>query len=323
MRAVRFHRLGGPEVLQLDRIPRPQPGAGAVLVHNEFMGLNFGDLLFIRGEYFVKPTLPDIPGMEAAGTIVEVGEGVSDFQPGMRVAYIGLGAFAEYSVVRQGRLLPLTDAISLEQGAAFPIASLTAYHLLHTMHRLVAGQTVVVHSAAGGVGLAAVQIAKAGGARVIGTVSSEAKAQAARAAGADDIINYATEDFGPRLRELTAGRGADLILDGVGKPTFDAGLRNLARFGHIILFGRAGGRPDPIDPGFLAAHSLSVSGFAVPQLYANRPVMMASLTAIFDMIGDGRLRLPIDRILPIEDAAAALQALASRASIGKILLQYR
>lgn len=321
MKAIRFHRLGGPEVVQLDDVPRPRPGPGCVLVRNERMGVNFGDLFFLRGEYIVAPKLPDIPGMEAAGTIVEVAADVTDLRPGMRVAYIGLGAFAEYSVVRQGRILPLADHISLDQGAAFPIASLTAYHMLHTIHRLEAGTTVLVHSAAGGVGLAAVQLAKVAGARVIGTVSNADKAQAARDAGADEVIDYAAQDFGPAVRALTGGKGVDLILDGVGKPTFETGLRCLAPFGHMILFGQAGGPPAPVDPMRLFAGSLTLSGFVLPMLYRNRAAMRRSLDDIFGLLRDGRLRLPINSTLPMAEAGRALAALGSRATIGKLLLR--
>lgn len=322
MRAVRLHRLGGPEVLQVDRVDRPRPGPGSVLVRNERMGVNFGDLLFIRGEYLVQPRLPDTAGMEAAGQIVEVGEGVQDLTPGQRVAYIGMGAFAEYSVVRAGRILALADDLSLEQGAAFPIASLTAWHMLHSLHRLQAGETVVVHAAAGGVGLAAVQIAKAAGARVIGTVSGPEKAAAARAAGADSVIDYVAEDFSSALAHSTEGRGADLVLDSIGRPTFEAGLKCLAPFGRIVLFGRAGGMPGPIDPKSLFAAGRTVSGFSLPMIYRDRARMRRALDAIYALLRIGRLRLPINTVLPATQAEAALQALAERKTIGKLLLRW-
>lgn len=322
MRAVRIHRLGGPDVVRIDEVRKPRPGPGTVCVRNERMGINFGDLLFIRGEYFIKPRLPAVIGMEAAGTIVEVAPDVTTLQPGMRVAYIGLGAFAEYSIVRQSRILRLADDVPIEQGAAFPVASLTAWHLLYTVHRLVPRETVVVHAAAGGVGMAAVQIAKAGGAFVIGTVSSDAKADAAYAIGADAVINYSEQDFAATLRELTGGQGADLILDSIGMPTFDAGLRSLKRLGHIILFGRAGGAPGPIDPQLLFSNSWTVSGFALPQVYRDRTKMQHALEAIFDLLRDGRLNLPIKAELPASQAGEALRMLASRETIGKLVLHW-
>lgn len=321
MRAIRFDRLGGPDVVRLEEIPRPRAGPGSVLVRNDVMGVNFGDLFFLRGEYIVMPKLPDIPGMEAAGIVVEVGPDVTDLKPGMRVAYIGLGAFADYSVVRAGRILPLDDDISLEQGAAFPIASLTAWHMLHTLHDLKPEETVLVHSAAGGVGMAAVQIAKAAGARVIGTVSNDEKAQAARDAGADDVIDYVARDFGAVIRDLTGGKGVNLVLDGVGAPTFETGLKCLAPFGHMILFGRAGGAPGPVDPMRLFANSNTLSGFVLPMLYRNRAAMRRSLDAIYTLLREGKLRLPIHSIRPMEKAGDALAAINSRATIGKLLLR--
>jgi NADPH2:quinone reductase len=320
MRAIRFHELGGPEVVRLEDAPRPEPGPGAVLVHNAVMGVNFGDLFFLRGEYIVQPKLPDIPGMEAAGTIVALGPGVTGLKVGQRVAYIGLGAFAEYSVVKANRILPLADHVELEQGAAFPIASLTAWHMLHTIHRLEAGETVLVHSAAGGVGMAAVQLAKAAGAHVIGTVSSAEKDRAAREAGADAVIDYVATDFAAEVRRLTSGKGVDLILDGVGAPTFEAGLRVLSPFGHMILFGRAGGAPSPTDPMRLFAGSLTVSGFVLPMLYRNQAAMKRSLDDIFGLLHDGRFTLPIHSVRPMAEAGAALAAINSRATIGKLLL---
>lgn len=321
MKAIRFHRLGGPEVVALEDVQPPQLRPGSVLVRNQVMGVNFADLFYLRGDYIVQPRLPAIAGMEAAGTIVEVAPDVTALRPGMRVAHIGMGAFAEFSAVRHNRILPLADHISLEQGAAFPIASLTAWHMLHTIHRLEAGQTVLVHSAAGGVGLAAVQLAKAAGAQVIGTVSSAAKARAACEAGADAVIDYLQQDFGAEVRRLSGGKGVDLVLDGVGAPTFEAGLRALAPFGHIILFGRASGPPAPFDPMLLFGNSLTVSGFVLPMLYRNQAAMRRSLDDIFSLLRDGRLRLPIHSIRPLAQAGAALAAIESRATIGKLLLR--
>src|SRR5262249_3160357 len=195
VRAIQFDRLGGPEVLELRDVPRPGLEPGTVIVRNEVIAVNFGDLFFIRGDYLVKPVFPDVPGMEAAGSIDAVAADVLDLKPGMRVAYIGMGAFAQYTRIRRSRVIPLPDDMSFEQRASFPIAVLTAWHLLHTCHRIAAGQWVIVHSAAGGVGLAAVQIAKAAGARVIGTVSASDKADLVRRFGADHVIDYVSHDF--------------------------------------------------------------------------------------------------------------------------------
>ena len=190
MKAIQFDRLGGAEVMELREVPKPELKPGTIVVKNHVIAVNFGDTLFLRGEYLVKPVFPDIPGMEAAGVVDAVAPDVKDLTPGTRVAYIGMGAYAEYTRLRRSRAIPLPDFMDFEQGAAFPIAVLTAWHLLHSCHQTAAGQTVIVHSAAGGVGIAAVQIAKAAGARVIGTVSSDDKIAIVRKFGADEVINY-------------------------------------------------------------------------------------------------------------------------------------
>ena len=171
MKAIQFDRLGGPEVMELREVPKPELRPGTVIVNNHVIALNYGDVFFIQGQYLVKPVFPDIPGMEGAGVIDAVAPDVKGLAPGMRVAYIGMGAYAEYTRMRASRVIPIPDGTPFEQAAAFPIAVLTAWHLIHSCHHTDASQTVLVHSAAGGVGIAAVQIARAAGATVIGTVS--------------------------------------------------------------------------------------------------------------------------------------------------------
>jgi NADPH2:quinone reductase len=320
MKAIQFDRLGGPEVMQLRDVPKPELRPGTVLVRNRVIALNFGDTFFIRGQYIVKPVFPDIPGMEAAGVIESVAPDVRDLTPGMRVAYIGMGAYAEYTRIRQSRAIPLPDFMSFEQGATFPIAALTAWHLLNTCHQITAGQSVIVHSAAGGVGIAAVQIAKAAGAHVIGTVSSDEKIELVRKLGADDVINYETHDFAAETMRRTGGCGVDLILDAVGKPTFNKGLGCLAPFGHLILFGSAGGAPDPLNPLTLFAKSLKVSGFAVPMVYGMHEIHRRGMDDVFRLAREGRLTIPVGRKFALADAAEALRYLESRRSTGKVLL---
>ena len=320
MKAIRFDRLGGPEVLEVREIPIPELAPGTVLVRNRAIAVNFGDLFFIRGQYLVKPKFPDTPGMEAAGVIEAVAADVPDWKPGTAVAYIGMGAFAEYSRVRHSRLIALPPAMSLEQAAAFPIAVLTAWHLLHTCHATTSGQDVLVHSAAGGVGISAVQIAKAAGARVFGTVSSDDKVEQVRSFGADHVINYSGGSFAAEVMRLTGGRGVDLILDAVGQPTFEEGLRCLAPFGHLILYGSAGGPPDPLDPLRLFEKSLKVSGFVVPMVYGMREIHRRGLDDVFRLAREGNLTVPIGRTFSLMEAADALRFLESRRSTGKLLL---
>jgi len=320
MKAIQFDKIGGPEVMYLTDIPKPELRPGTVLVKNAVIAINFGDLFFTRNQYLVKPVLPDTPGMEASGIIDSVAPDVKDLKPGMRVAFIGMGSYAEYTLIRHSRVIPLPDYLSFEEGAAFPIAVLTAWHMLHTCHRTASGQTVLVHSAAGGVGIAAVQLAKAAGARVIGTVSSDEKIDLARSFGADEVINYETHDFAAEVARLTDGRGVDLILDAVGKPTFEKGLGCLAPFGLLILYGRAGGVPDRLDISQLFAKALKVSGFAVPMIYAMSEIHRRGLDDVFRLAREGKLRVPVGRKFPLAQAADAHRYLMSRQSTGKLLL---
>ncbi|MGH7913930.1 MAG: zinc-binding dehydrogenase [Candidatus Binataceae bacterium] len=197
---------------------------------------------------------------------------------------------------------------------------LTAWHLLHSCHRTAPGETVIVHSAAGGVGIAAVQIAKAAGAKVIGTVSSDDKIGLVRKFGADEIINYATLDFAAQAMRLTDGRGVDLILDAIGKPTLAKGIECLAPFGHLIIYGRAGGIPSPVNPMSLFAKALKISGFAVPMVYGMHEIHRRGLDDVFRLARENKLKVPIGRRFALADAAEAVRFLESRQSTGKLLL---
>lgn len=320
MKAILFDTLGGPEVLRVGESSRPQPGPGMLLIRVKAAGVNFADTLFTQGQYAITPRLPDIPGMEAAGVIEEVGPDVSDFKPGMRVAAIALKCYAEYCLARASLSIALPDFLSDQEGAAFPIQVLTAYHMLHTAHQTRPGETVLVHAAAGGVGIVAVQIAKAAGARVIGTTSSAGKAEVVRRFGADEVINYADADFGAEAMRLTAGRGVDLILDAVGKPTLEKGIGCLAPFGQLVLYGRAGGAPDPVNLGTLFQKSLKVGGFSLPSVYSARELMRKGIEDSLGLIKEKKLRLLIGKVFPLQQAAEAHRFMRSRESVGKLLL---
>jgi NADPH2:quinone reductase len=321
MKAIVFEQTGGPEVLALADVPKPDVRAGMALIKVHAVGVNFADVRFRQGQYVVKPKLPDTPGMEAAGVIEALGEGVTDLKAGQRVAAFTVKSYAEYCQAPASMVIPLPDSVSFEQGAAFPIQVLTAYHMLHTADSTGPGRTVLVHSAAGGVGLAAVQLAKVAGARVLGTVSSDAKAPIVRDHGADAVINYATQKFADEALRLTDGRGVDLILDAVGKPTFEEGLRCLAPFGHLILYGRAGGATDPLNVATLSAKSLKVSGFMVPTVTRNFPdKTRESAKHCFTLMREGRLKLHIGKTFPLAAASEAHRYLESRQSTGKLLL---
>lgn len=320
MKAIVFERLGGAEVMEYREFPKPELLPGTVLIKNHVIALNYGDTFFIRGTYLVKPVFPDIPGMEGAGVIEAVAPDVRDLRPGMRVAYIGMGSYAEYTRIRASRVMPLPDYMSFEQGAAFPIAVLTAWHMLHSCNDTRPGQTVIVHSAAGGVGIAAVQIAKAAGAQVIGTVSSDDKMDLVRNFGADHVVNYETHEFAEQAMKITAGRGVDLILDAVGKPTFEKGLRCLAPLGHLILFGRAGGVPERLNLMELLGKSIKVSGFAVTMMYALHEIHQRAVKDVFRLAREGKLTVPIGATFPLAEAAQAHRFMESRRSTGKLML---
>ena len=320
MKAIQFDRLGAAEVMELREVPTPELRPGTVLVKNAVIAINYGDTFFIRGTYLVKPKFPDTPGMEAAGVIAAVAPDVKGLEPGMRVAYIGMGAYAEYTLIRAGRVMPIPDDMDFEQAASFPIAVLTAWHMIHTCNDTRPGQFVVVHSAAGGVGIAAVQIAKAAGAKVIGTVSSDDKVELTRKFGADWVINYEREDFGAEAMKITGGHGVDLILDAVGKPTVEKGLRCLAPLGHLIIYGRAGGAPAPINPLELFGKSIKVSGFAVTMMYALTEHHRRALEDVFRLEREGKLTVPIGGRFPLAEAVQAHRFLESRRSTGKLLL---
>lgn len=320
MKAVLFHELGGPEVLKLEDVPKPQPKPGWVLIKVHAVGINFADTLFRQGQYLMKPNLPDIPGLEAAGVVEAVGEGVTHVKPGMRVATIGVKTYAEYSMASGAQVMPLPDHVSFEEGAAFPIQTLTAYHMLHTSHQTTPGQTVLVHSAAGGVGIVAVQIAKAAGARVIGTVSNNSKFDLVKQYGADEVINYESQDFAEEALKLTNKRGVDLILDAVGKPTLEKGLRCLAPFGHLILYGRAGGVPDPVNLMSLFQKSTKVSGFVLYTVSSMPDTHREGIERSFQLMKEGKLKLLIGKSFPLADAAEAHRLMESRGSVGKLVL---
>ncbi len=321
MKAIVFEKAGGPEVLALADVPKPDVRLGMVLIRTHAIGVNFADTRFRQGTYVVKPKLPDTPGLEAAGVIEGVGEGVTGFRPGTRVAAFASKAYAEYCLAPAPMVIPLPESVSFTDGAAFPIQVLTAYHLLHTADSVQPGGTVLVHSAAGGVGLAAVQLAKVAGARVFATVGSDDKTGLVKAHGADAVINYAKEKFADEVLRLTDDRGVDLILDAVGKPTFEEGLRCLAPFGHLILYGRAGGPTDPLNVATLSPKSIKVSGFMLPAVTRGFPdKTRESAERCFGLMREGRLKLHIGRTFPLAQAAEAHRYLESRQSMGKLIL---
>lgn len=320
MKAIRFHNIGGPEVLRLDEVEKPIPGEGEALVRIEVAGVNFADTLLRRGSYLAQPRLPETPGFEASGVVEDVGGGAGADWKGRRVAVMGEHCYAQYTKVPLGSLIPLPDGVSLEAGAAFPVQALTAFHLLFTAGGLKAGQSVLVHAAAGGTGLLAIQMAKQAGARVFGTVSTEDKGTIARQAGADEIILYTQEDFAKRVLAATGNQGVDLILDSVGKATYTGSVRSLAPFGHLISFGGASGAPDPVQLSTLYPKSIKVSAFWLFTAMRQPQLAAAGIERVLGWLAEGKLHLKIGLKLPLEQAAEAHRGMENRETVGKILL---
>jgi NADPH:quinone reductase len=322
MKAIQMKEVGAPEVLQWQEVPElPILKADQARVKLQTAGVNYIDIYLRSGTYLHDFPLPTIPGLEGAGIVEAVGSDVETVKPGDRVAYYGsLGSYAEASNVPADRLIPLPNDISFEQGAAFPLQGVTAQYLLHDYAELKPGTTVLIHSAAGGLGLLCVQWAKHLGAQVIGTVSTETKAQATYAAGADHVILYTQQDFVTETRRLTEGRGADLVLDGVGKATFSGSLQVAAIDGTIVNYGWSSGRPDPVAPTELIGRSLRIAGADLANKASTREILLRRANAVLDGIQAGWLQLRIDQVFPLSQAAEAHQLLESRASIGKLIL---
>lgn len=322
MKAIQIKEVGAPSVLQWQEIPDlPPPKANQVRLRLQATGVNYIDVYLRSGTYLHDFPLPTIPGLEGAGIVESIGSDVETVKPGDRVAYYGsLGSYAEASNVPADRLIPLPNDINFEQGAAFPLQGITAQYLLHDYVMLKPGTTVLIHSAAGGLGLLCVQWAKHLGAQVIGTVSTETKAQAAYTAGADHVILYTQQDFVTETKRFTEGRGVDLVLDGVGKTTFAGSLQVAAVDGTIVSYGWPSGQPDPIPPTELIGRSLRLAGADLANKAPTHEILLRRANAVLDGIQEGWLQLQIDRVFPLSQAVEAHQRLESRASIGKLIL---
>jgi NADPH2:quinone reductase len=321
MRAIRAHQPGGPEVLGADDVPEPQPNAGEAVVKVEAAGVNFIDVYKRTGLY--KVPFPATLGEEGAGRVVAVGDGVTDVRVGDRVAWTNVfGSYAEYVAVPAARLVPLPSEISPTQGAALMLQGMTAHYLATSTYALREGDRCLVHAAAGGVGLLLVQIAKKRGAYVIGTAGSEAKAQLARDAGADEVIIYTQEDFVAETRRLTDGRGVNVIYDSVGKTTFLPGMDVLAPRGMMVLFGQSSGPVAPLDPQLLNQKgSIFLTRPTLGHYVATREELLWRARDLFTWAATGELELHIGAEYPLADAAEAHRALEGRRTTGKVLLR--
>src|SRR5215469_15982931 len=293
MKAIRVEHVGGPEVMKLVDVPAPLAKASEAVVRVNVAGVNSIDAQFRDGR--LRTPLPFIPGQEGAGVVTEIGPQVKALKVGDRVVWSGtLGSYAEFVAAPEEHLIPVPQAIGDEQATAAMMHGLTAHYLVNDAHRLKPGETALVHAAAGGVGLLLVQMARDVGAHVIGTVSSDEKAQLARAAGADEVIVFTQQDFEPEVQRLTGGKGVDVVYDGVGKATFEKNLNVMRLHGMLVLYGMSSGPVPPVDPAKLAEKgSLYMARTTFAHFTATREELLARTSALFKMMAEGKLKLHI------------------------------
>lgn len=319
--AIRFEKTGGPEVLQWMEVSPGETADNEALIRQHACGLNFIDIYHRTGLYPVP--LPSGIGLEGAGVVEAVGKDVSHLKPGDRVAYAGgpLGGYAQTRRIPADRLVKLPDAIDFKTAAAMMLQGLTAAYLLRRTYRVQAGDAVLVHAAAGGVGLLACQWAKALGATVIGTVSSDAKAELARAHGCDHVILYTSENFTQRVREITGGAGVAVVYDGVGKDTFMGSLDSLRPLGMMVSFGNASGPTGPIDPLLLSQKgSLFLTRPTLMHYTARRADLEALAAELFEVVTAGKVKVEVNQTYALKDAAQAQIDLEARRTTGSTVL---
>lgn len=322
MRAIRFHSVGGPEVLAYEEVASPEVSAGKVRVSVRAAGVNFADTRFRLGQYFVRPSFPQIVGMEAAGVVDAVGEGVTDVKVGDRVMVLGANAYAEQMVARPSQLYPMPDGLDFESAAALPVQGLTAHHCLALMGRMRAGESVLVHAAAGGVGVLAVQIARAMGAgKVFGTASSEEKRALVRSLGADDAFDYGAGDYATRVREATAGRGVDVLLEMLGgTETYKRNLACMASLGRMIVYGAASGDTrGTFEPIGLMHKNLTIAGYYLTPMLEHHELCRPALADVALWVVEKKVLVKVEAFA-LKDAAEAHRRMESRGTSGKLVL---
>jgi NADPH2:quinone reductase len=320
MKAIRVAAVGGPEVLRLEEVPTPEPGPGQVRVKVDSAGLNYIDVYHRTGLY--PNPMPFAPGLEGAGVVQAVGDGVADVKKGDRVAWANLpGSYAEQVVGPAESVVPVPAGLELRTAAALMLQGMTAQYLTESTFPLKAGHTCLLHAAAGGVGLLLAQMARQRGARILGTVSTEEKAVLARQAGVHEVILYTKEDFLAAVKRLTDGRGVDVVYDSVGVTTFEKSLDCLVPRGMLVLFGQSSGPVPPFNISQLAAKgSLFLTRPTLFSYTADRASLLARASAVLDAAAAGTLHARIDRTFPLAEAADAHRALEGRKTTGKVLL---
>ncbi len=325
MKAIRMHETGDFDVLQYEEMETPAPGTGQVLVKVVSASVNFADTMVRRGTYPFMPPLPATPGLECSGFVEALGEGVTAVAPGQPVVVLGEKCYAEYVLADTASLTPIPEGLDMDEAAAVIVNYATAFHMLHTMGQVQAGQSVLVHAAAGGVGTAVIQLAKEAGVRVIGLTSSREKMAYTVQQGIDYVINYRTDDVVKRVREITHNKGVDLVLNSVAGNTFARDLEVLAPFGNIIWFGFAAGPPEGNLAEQLSAHfgkSVGVRTFVIYTVAQSAPqLMVQSLNSLFGQLAAKKIRPHIHERLPLAEAARAQDMLESGAVMGKLILK--
>lgn len=323
MKTVVVSDFGGPSVLKVAETDIPSIDARQVLIRIIATSVNFADIMSRQGRYHSGGKPPFIPGLDAAGIIEKVGSDVHRLKPGQRViALLKNGSYSEYTVSDANLTFQIPDNVDFETAAACPTVSFTSYKLLADVARLAPGETVLIHAAAGGIGTTAVQLARIMGAKqVIGTVGNDRKRDAALEAGADHVINYQTEDFAAKVKELTDGKGADVVLDSISGDVAEKSLTCLAMYGRLVNFGSAAGGTGHFKTTDLHSSCRAVLGFSLGTTIRNRPDLLSNASAdIFRYLKEGRLKMKVGRHYPLEDAAKAHEWMESRKSTGKIVL---
>ncbi|HEY1678934.1 MAG TPA: quinone oxidoreductase [Candidatus Sulfotelmatobacter sp.] len=321
MKAIRISQIGGPEVMELIEVPAPQPKPNEAIVKVSLAGVNSIDAQFRDGR--LRTPLPFVPGQEGAGIVTSAGPQARFVKAGDRVAWSGtLGSYAEYLAAPEDHLVPIPAFIGDDQAVALMMHGLTAHYLVNDAHKLKAGETALIHAAAGGVGLLLVQLAHAIGARVIGTVSSDEKAQLAREAGADEVVVFTQHDFESEVNRLTDGKGVDVVYDGVGKDTFEKNLNVMRLRGMLVLYGMSSGPVPPVDPAKLSEKgSLYMARTTLAHFTATRDELLARTGALFALVEAGKLKVQIAKTYPLAEAAQAHRDLEGRRVTGKLLLR--
>ncbi len=319
MKAIRIHKYGEPEVLRYEDVPSPKPNSDEALIKTEAIGINFIDIYHRKGLY--QQNLPFIPGMEASGVVEEIGKNVTEVKEGDRVAYaMQSGSYAEYSVVPSWKLYVLPDRLDFQSAAAMMLQGMTAHYLTHSTYPLKEGDIALVHAAAGGVGRLLVQMAKLIGATVIGTVSTEDKARIAKEAGADHVIIYTETDFEEEVKNITNGKGVEVVYDSVGKTTLEKSARCLKRRGYLAFFGQSSGAVTSIDLTLLSKNGLFITRPSLNNYVTNHEELLERANDLARWIESGELKLRIHETFPLKEAKDAHELLENRKSAGKLLL---